>query len=98
MANFGTSTTFHSVHSDTYQEQHRQQGTASRDLSLSSPASERFPLPIPSLRIFPSLPLAVVPLHPAIASPVIASLQTATTGVEEWPRGKVQEGNTVNSV
>jgi hypothetical protein len=90
----GAARTFHS---DAYQVQHRRQGTASRGLSLSSPSSEIFPLPIPSLRILLSLSYGVVLLHPAIASLVTASLQTAKAGVEEWPRGKAQEGNTVDS-
>jgi len=92
MIEFGAEGTFHS---DAYQDRYRQRGTASRGLSLSSPSSERFPLPIPSLRILPSLSHGVVLLHPVIASPVTASLRTSTAGVEEWPRGKAQEGNTV---
>ena len=36
-------------------------------------------------------------LHLVIVSLVIASPQIAKAGVEEWPRGKAQEGNTVDS-
>jgi hypothetical protein len=70
---------------------------SSRGLSLSFPSSEIFLPPIPSLPILLGLSHGVVLLRPAVASLAIASLRTAIVRVEEWPRGKAQEGNTVNS-
>lgn len=47
--------------------------------------------------ILPSLSTEDALHHLVIASLVIVALQTAKARVEEWPRGKAPEGNTVGS-
>ena len=90
LTTFGAAVTFRL---NAYQEQHRNQVTARHGLSLSSPSSERFPPPIPSLRTLLSLSHGVVLLHLTIVSLVIASPQIAKAGVEEWPRGKAHRAS-----
>jgi hypothetical protein len=65
--------------------------------SSSFPSSERFPPPMLSPLILPSLSNEDAFHRLVIASQVIVALRSAIARVEEWPRGKAPEGSTIGS-